>query len=167
MHSSLFRNPQELLQSFIQARPYPGPRTEACKSIEVDSVIAEANVNEAFVKLEKVDNKNGIKAKLFINVKHGSEVSQKPVTVKRGDDLFVKSKDRLEYRDGFIVSNIDCTPGMEHVKFNNGERVELRKSLGGSHEEVMKKQVRETVEQHLMKEKALKGKGIKVLSLFL
>ena len=33
-------------------------------------------------------------------------------------------------------------------------------------EEVMKKQVRETVEQHLMKEKAVKGKGIKVLSLF-
>lgn len=136
------------------------------KRIEVDSVIAEANVNAAFVKLEKVDNKNGIKAKLIINVKHGSEVSQKSVTVKKGDDLFVKSKDRLEYRDGFIVSNIDCTPGLEHVEFNNAEMVTLGKSLGGSHEKVMEKQVRETVEQHLMKEKAVKGKGIKVLSLF-
>ncbi len=136
------------------------------KRIEVDSVIAEANVNEAFVKLEKVDNKNGIRAKLVFNVKNGSDVSQKSITVKKGDDLFVKSKYSLEYRDGFIVSNIDCTPGIEHVEFNNGQIVSLYKSLGGNDDEVMKKQVRETVEQHLMKERAVKGKGIKVLSLF-
>ena len=136
------------------------------KRIEVDSVIAEANVNEAFVKLEKVDNKNGIKAKLVVNIKNGSDVSQKSITVKKGDDLFVKSKDRLEYRDGFIVSNIDCTPGIEHVEFNNGLIVSFYKSLGGHDDEVMKKQVRETVEQHLMKERTVKGKGIKVLSLF-
>jgi type III restriction enzyme len=162
-YSATHKNYHNLLYKLDPIQAYD---LRLVKRIEVDSVIAEANVNEAFVKLEKVDNKNGIKAKLVFNVKNGSDVSQKSITVKKGDDLFVKSKDRLEYRDGFIVSNIDCTPGMEHVEFNNGQILPLGKSLGGNDDEVMKKQVRETVEQHLMKERAVKGKGIKVLSLF-
>ena len=162
-YSATHKNYHNLLYKLDPIQAYD---LRLVKRIEVDSVIAEANVNEAFVKLEKVDNKNGIKAKLVFNVKNGSDVSQKSITVKKGDDLFVKSKDRLEYKDGFIVSNIDCTPGLEHVEFNNGQIVPLGKSLGSNDDEVMKKQVRETVEQHLMKERAVKGKGIKVLSLF-
>jgi type III restriction enzyme len=38
--------------------------------------------------------------------------------------------------------------------------------VGGLGDDIMKAQVNETVEQHLKKERALKGKGIKVLSLF-
>ncbi len=162
-YSATHKNYYNLLYKLDPIQAYD---LKLVKRIEVDSVIAEANVNEAFVKLEKVDNKNGIKAKLVVNVKNGSDVRQKSITVKKGDDLFVKSKDRLEYRDGFIVSDIDCTPGIEHVEFNNGLIVSFYKSLGGHDDEVMKKQVRETVEQHLMKERAVKGKGIKVLSLF-
>ena len=38
--------------------------------------------------------------------------------------------------------------------------------MGGLGDDVLKAQVWETVEQHLKKERAFKGKGIKVLSLF-
>ena len=38
--------------------------------------------------------------------------------------------------------------------------------MGGSLHDIIKAQVYETVEQHLKKERALKGKGIKVLTLF-
>ena len=86
--------------------------------------------------------------------------------VKQGDDLFHKSGDRETYRHGCIVQNIDCTPGSEYVEFNQGRILELGQETGGAADDIMKAQVYETVEQHLKKERALKGKGIKVLSLF-
>ena len=86
--------------------------------------------------------------------------------VKQGDDLFVKSDERDAYRNGYIVQNIDCTPGSEYVEFNQGRFLELGQEVGRQTDDIMKAQVYETVEQHLKKERALKGKGIKVLSLF-
>ena len=61
---------------------------------------------------------------------------------------------------------IDCTPGSEHVEFNQGRFLELGQKVGGLGDDIMKAQVYETVEQYLKKERALKGEGIKVLSLF-
>ena len=106
-YSATHKNYHNLLYKLDPIQAYD---LRLVKRIEVDSVIAEANVNEAFVKLEKVDNKNGIKAKLVFNVKNGSDVSQKSITVKKGDDLFVKSKDRLEYKDGFIFQTLIARP---------------------------------------------------------
>ena len=78
----------------------------------------------------------------------------------------MKSDEREAYRNGYIVQNIDCTPGSEYVEFNQGRFLELGQEAGGLGDDIMKAQVYETVEQHLKKERALKGKGIKVLSLF-
>lgn len=86
--------------------------------------------------------------------------------MKQGDDLYVKSGERETYREGYIVQNIDCTPGSEYVEFNQGRFIELGQEVGGLGDDIMKAQVYETVEQHLKKERALRGKGIKVLSLF-
>ena len=78
----------------------------------------------------------------------------------------VKSGERESYCDDYIVQHIDCTPGAECIKFNSGKFLELGQGIGGLGDDIMKAQVQETVEQHLKKERALKGKGIKVLSLF-
>ena len=80
--------------------------------------------------------------------------------------LYVKSGEREAYRDGYIVENIDCTPGSEYIEFNQGRFLELGQEVGGVGDDVMKAQVYEAVEQQLKKERALKDKGIKVLSLF-
>jgi type III restriction enzyme len=64
------------------------------------------------------------------------------------------------------MQNIDCTPGSEYIEFNQGRLLELGQEIGGARDDIMKAQVYETVEQHLKKERALKGRGIKVLSLF-
>lgn len=162
-YSATHKNYHNLLYKLDPIQAYD---LRLVKRIEVASVRAEENLNDAFVKLEAVDNRSGIKAKLTINVAQGATAAQKPVTVKRGDDLFVKSKGRLEYRDGFIIQNIDCNPGSEYVEFSNGRMVLLGQSSGGLDDDIMKTQVWETVEQHLKKEKAVKGRGIKVLSLF-
>jgi len=65
-----------------------------------------------------------------------------------------------------MVTNVSCEPGFEHVEFSNGQVVRLGEDLGGLGDELMRAQVYETVEQHLKKEMAVAGKGIKVLSLF-
>jgi type III restriction enzyme len=136
------------------------------KQVEVASIRAEDNLNDAFVKLLAVDNKKCLRAKLQINVQEKEKATQKAIWVKMNDDLYVKSKERQEYKNGYIVQNILFTPGCEAIEFSNGQYLELGKALAGFDDDMMRAQVRETIEQHLMKERLFKGKGIKVLSLF-
>ncbi len=63
-------------------------------------------------------------------------------------------------------SNICAEPGCERVEFNNGRTIRLGQEQGGMTDEIMKAQIRETIERHLHKELKMKDKGIKVLSLF-
>ena len=65
-----------------------------------------------------------------------------------------------------LVANISCEPGLEHIAFSGGQMVRLGAEIGGLGDDMMRAQVYETVEQHLKKEHAVVGKGIKVLSLF-
>lgn len=136
------------------------------KRIEVASIRSDDSFNDAYVKLLKTDNTNGIKAQLEYHEQGASGPKAVKRWVKQSNDLFVLSKEREAYRNGYIVQNIDCTPGAEYVEFNQGRYLELGQSVGGLGDDIMKAQVHETVEQHLKKERALKGKGIKVLSLF-
>ena len=107
---------------------------------------------------------------IYIDTPNGPKT--KTIKVKQGDDLYERSNQpprstaRPEYQHGFIVSNISAEPGLEHVEFNNGRIIRQGEEEGGMVEEVMKAQIRETIERHLQKELKMKDKGIKVLSLF-
>ncbi len=162
-YSATHRNPYNLLYKLDPVRAYD---LRLVKRIEVASIRSDDSFNDAYVKLLKTDNKNGIKAQVEIHKEKSGAVKPAKLWVKQGDDLYVKSGDRESYRDGYIVQNIDCTPGAEYIEFNSGKFLELGNEIGGLGDDIMKAQVQETVEQHLKKERALKGKGIKVLSLF-
>jgi type III restriction enzyme len=162
-YSATHRDPYNLVYKLDPIKAYD---LRLVKRIEVASVRSEGNFNDAYVKLLKVDNKNGIKAQVEIHKEGLSGPKATKLWVKQGDDLYVKSGEREAYRDGYIVQNIDCMPGSEYVEFNQGRLLELRQEMGGAGDDIMKAQVSETLEQHLKKERALKGKGIKVLSLF-
>lgn len=161
-YSATHRNPYNLVYKLDPIKAYD---LRLVKRIEVASIRSDDNFNDAYVKLLKTDNKNGIKAQVEIHKAGASGPKPMKLWVKQGDDLFVKSDERDAYRDGYIVQNIDCTPGAEYIEFNQGRFLELGQEIGGLGEDIMKAQVWETVEQHLRKERALKGKGIKVLSL--
>ncbi|RVI34226.1 type III restriction-modification system endonuclease [Sinorhizobium meliloti] len=162
-YSATHRNPYNLLYKLDPIKAYD---LRLVKRIEVASVRSDDNFNDAYVKLLKTDNKTGIKAQIEIHKEGASGPKPLKLWVKQGDDLYVKSDERDAYRDGYIVQNIDCTPGSEYIEFNQGRFLELGQEVGGLGDDIMKAQVFETVEQHLKKERALKGKGIKVLSLF-
>lgn len=136
------------------------------KQIIVASVTGEGAQNDAYVKLVSVDRKNGIKAKVEIDVQTNDGPKRKTVTVKDETDLFVASKERENYRDGYLITEINGEPGNEYVQFNSGKTLALGQELGGVRDDLWKAQIKNTVRRHLDKEIALKGRGIKVLSLF-
>ncbi len=162
-YSATHKNPYNLLYKLDPIKAYD---LRLVKRIEIASVRSDESFNDAYVKLLKTDNKNGIKAQLEIHKESPNGPKAVKIWVKQGDDLYERSENRHNYKEGWIVQNIDCTPGAEYVEFNQGRFLSLGQESGGLGEEIMKAQILETVEQHLKKERAFQGKGIKVLSLF-
>lgn len=166
-YSATHRNPHNLLYKLDPIAAYD---QRLVKRIEVASARADANLNDAYVALLEVDNKKILRARVKINVAEesadGVKVKQKAVWVKAGEDLWLKSKNRQEYRNGYIVQSINFEAGAEHVRFASGVSLKLGRALGGMDDDLLKLQIRATVELHLKKEREVRGKGIKVLSLF-
>jgi len=135
------------------------------KQIEVDSVIEENALNDAYVSLDEITPyKTKITAKISIHVNDKTGVNKKRFTVRAGDDLYKLSNQREVYKDGYIIEEIDASNNC--ISLSNGNILYKGQRQGGLNDEVMKFQIRKTVEEHLKKEKKLKSKGIKVLSLF-
>jgi type III restriction enzyme len=139
------------------------------KQIEVAAATVEDAHNKAFVRLVSVSNKRGsISAKVELDVKTATGVKRLEVTVSDGDDLQQTAK-RDIYAD-FRVGEVSTAKGEEflELRYPGGEAF---LSVGQAHGDVdalaVKRQmIRRTIREHLEKEKALRPKGIKVLSLF-
>jgi type III restriction enzyme len=141
------------------------------KKIEVDSVLAENNFNNAYIELVSVSSqKNSITIKLKIDVVTNSGVEKKVVVIKKSpkqtteSDLFKLSNEKEVYSDGFVIDRVDILD--QSVTFSNGLTVSVGETIGGLNDDIIKEQIRATIESHLAKEKRVKEKGIKVLSLF-
>src|SRR5215469_1639307 len=162
-YSATHRNPYNLVYRLDPIRAF---ELRLVKQIVVDSAITTGAMNDAFVRVEKIDIRNGIKAKLRIQVQTANGAREKSVTVKNEYDLYEVSENRAQYKDGFVVTEIDGTPGAEFVRFNGGLILRLGEERGGMREDVWKAQIRKTVEKHLLKELLVRTLGLKVLSLF-
>ena len=162
-YSATHRNEYNLLYKLDPIAAYD---LQLVKQIEVASILAENDFNDAFVKLTKTDNTKGIKAKVEIHKETKGKVKVAALWVKKNDDLYKKSGERACYRHGYVIQRINCKSGAECIEFTNGKRLDLNAEIGAAGDDIMKAQVRKTISQHLEKESMLKGKGIKVLSLF-
>ena len=81
------------------------------------------------------------------------------------DDLFVVSGELDQYRDGYVISQIDANA--DTVEFTNGLVLKAGEANGDvSERDIRRIQIRETIKAHLDREKQLFAQGIKVLSLF-
>ncbi|WP_307761183.1 DEAD/DEAH box helicase family protein [uncultured Phascolarctobacterium sp.] len=142
---------------------------ELVKQIEVAGFATKDYHNNAYLKLLSVNNKKSpITARIEMDVKNNKgEVKRTAVTVKRGDDLYDKSKGRDVY-EGYIISEIYCEEGNEYVAFTSKPDIlRIGKPIGDVDELAIKEQqIRKTIEEHLDKELILNKQGIKVLSLF-
>lgn len=160
--SATHRNRYNLIYSLNPVKAYD---LGLVKQIEVDSIMEENAYNDAFVAVESITaTKTKVLAKVSINVNDKAGVKKKKVSVKVGDDLYRLSNQREVYSNGYIIEEIDAAN--KCISLSNGNLLYQGKSQGGLGDEVMKFQIRKTIEEHLKKEKRLQPKGIKVLSLF-
>jgi len=162
-YSATHRNPYNLVYRLDPVRAF---ELKLVKQIVVASAAAEGAANDAFVRVEQIDYKKGIKAKLRIHVQTAEGPKEKSVTLKNGADLFTLSNERACYQDGFSVAEINAEPGSEFIRFNNGRTLRLGEEMGGMREDVWRAQIKYTVKKHLEKELLMRARGIKVLSLF-
>ncbi|MCM1135795.1 MAG: DEAD/DEAH box helicase family protein [Clostridium sp.] len=158
---------REKINLLYRLTPVDAYQMGLVKQICVSSNQAMGGFNKSYIKLLSVSNEDGFRARVEIDVagKNG-KVSRKALTVKPGADLCKLSGGRDLY-EGYVVSGIDCTPGMEQIELSNTNVVRLGKAIGDIDENVVKRmQIRRTIEAHLDKELRYTQKGIKVLSLF-
>lgn len=143
--------------------PIEAVNKELVKKIEVLSVMKEGDFNKAYILCEKiVADSNGIKATLELNKKQKTGHKIAKIQVKRGDDLYKKTGSNL-YQN-CIITKIDAGQGI--IEFSNGLKLKEGETTGGDKRELMKIQIRETIEQHFQRYRELKKNGIKILSLF-
>ncbi|HEX7409339.1 MAG TPA: DEAD/DEAH box helicase family protein, partial [Candidatus Binatia bacterium] len=162
-YSATHRNPYNLVYWLDPVRAF---ELKLVKQIVVASATTDGGANDAFVRVEHIDYKKGIKAKLRIHVQTAEGPKEKAVTVKNGADLFALSNERACYQQGFSVAEITAEPGNEFLRFNNGRVLQLGEETGGMRDDVWRAQIKHTVKRHLEKELQVRARGIKVLSLF-
>jgi type III restriction enzyme len=163
-YSATHINPYNLV---YKLDPIKASRLKLVKKISVASARGMDESSDAYVKLISCDNKNGIKAKLEIQVQTLNGPKNKTVVVKGGSDLHELSKHRGCYRNGFQVSEINCESNNQFIRFSPSDiKLSVGEEIGGYGDEIKKIQIRNTIKEHLEKLKQVKEKGIKVLSLF-
>ena len=136
------------------------------KQIIVASVTGENAQNDAYVKLLEVNNKKGIKAKIRIQIQEKNGIKEKDLWVKQGADLYELSNNRINYKNGFEITEINAEPSNEYIDFAMHGRLTLNAERGGIKDDLTEIQIRNTIKKHLDKEIQVKDQGIKVLSLF-
>ena len=95
----------------------------------------------------------------------GGTLKKKSRIVKIGDNLYDYSGGLEEYKNGFVVKQIDGRD--DSVEFLNGIKIYAGDVIGAVDEDRLRRiQIRETILSHIQRERQLFYKGIKVLSLF-
>ena len=165
-YSATHRNLYNLVYRLDPVRAYD---LRLVKRIEIDSVLEEANLNRAWIKVETIEaTRAKVTATLSIDALGPSGVARKRVRIsKNGVDLYELSGEREIYR-GYVVDHVDAGSG--YVAFTNGVVLSKGDAQGGNRDDLMRAQVAETVHEHFEKELSIRrklpeGRRLKVLSL--
>ena len=139
------------------------------KQIEVASATVENAHNKPYVRLVSVSNNRGIiSARVELDVQASGGVNRQEVTVQDGDDLEQTTR-RKVYAD-CRIGEICVQKGNEYMELRvpGGEEFLKPGEAWGDVETlaVQREMIRRTIREHLDKEKRLRNRGIKVLSLF-
>ena len=138
------------------------------KKIAVKGITESGSTaTDSYLYLESINlSKSDPTATLQFEVKMASGAPKKKSRiVKIGDNLYDYSGGLEEYRNGFVVKQIDGRD--DSVEFLNGIKIFAGDVIGAVDEDQIRRiQIRETILSHLQRERQLFYKGIKVLSLF-
>lgn len=95
----------------------------------------------------------------------GGNIKRVMRKLAKGDNLFELSNGLDQYRDGFVVADINANT--DTLSFTNGVELSVGDVSGDVTEAAMRRiQIREAIKAHFDKEQALHAQGVKVLTLF-
>ncbi len=137
------------------------------KKIAVKGITESGSTaTDGYVYLESINlSKADPTATIQFDFMGATGIRQKAATVGRGYNLYDNSGHLDEYKDGFVVTNIDGRDNS--VEFQNGLKIFAGDMIGRFDEDQKRRiQIRETILSHIERERQLFHKGIKVLSLF-
>jgi type III restriction enzyme len=120
------------------------------KRIGVFSIVKDADPNEAYVEVTKVNaTPTGVTATAAIHKATAQGTEQVRTTLRKDDDLFELSGQRETYR-GWTVEDIRADLGL--VEFGNGRRVAVASSSSEADDQHQKLMLRLAIESHFDKE---------------
>ncbi len=138
------------------------------KKIEVKGFqVKNLRGTNSYLYLQKIviDPKKPPRALIELEINYNNSINRETRYFEVGDNLYVTSKNMEQYKDGYVISEIN--PINNTVTFINGDVLTTGESTGDiSENDIRRIQIRETILSHLDKEEELFNKGIKVLSLF-
>ncbi|MGE8402594.1 MAG: type III restriction-modification system endonuclease [Delftia tsuruhatensis] len=95
----------------------------------------------------------------------GGNIKRVVKKLSKGDNLFDLSEGLDQYRDGFVVADINANT--DTLSFTNGVELTAGDATGDVTEVALRRiQIREAIKAHFDKEQALFQQGVKVLTLF-
>ncbi|AKJ36916.1 restriction endonuclease subunit R [Aeromonas hydrophila NJ-35] len=95
----------------------------------------------------------------------GGNIKRVTRKLGKGDNLFDLSNQLEQYRDRFVVSDINANS--DTLSFTNGVEMEVGDAMGDVDERTLRRiQIREAIKAHFDKEMVLFSQGVKVLTLF-
>lgn len=155
---------REIYNKIYSLSPVDAYNKGLVKKIEVTSVLKENDFNGIYLKLIEIKpDKKGPKAKIEINKKEVSGFKKSQIVVTSGTNLYEKTKNP-EYKDIFV--NRISMKYENFIELSNGLKLNIGEDNDIDKEELMRQQIKTTIENHLEKSKELNSEGIKVLSLF-
>lgn len=138
------------------------------KKIAVKGITETGSIaTDSYLYLEGLNlSKGDPTATLQFEIKMASgTLKKRSRIVKIGDNLYDYSGGLEEYKNGFVVKQIDGRD--DSVEFLNGIKIYAGDVIGALDEDQLRRiQIRETILSHIQRERQLFYKGIKVLSLF-
>lgn len=146
-----------------QLDPVDAHRLELVKQIVVAEVVQEGAEATPYIKLLDVNPKNWTaKLELAVRDKNGN-ISRKKKNVKRNVDL-ERATNNEAYANNWFVTGMSIEPPA--IELSHHPRLLVGEEIGGHSDAVFQDMIRETIREHLRREKQLRSRGIKVLSLF-
>ncbi|WDK30855.1 type III restriction-modification system endonuclease [Xanthomonas campestris] len=114
----------------------------------------------------EISNKKPPEARVELEQKlTGGTIKRVVRKLSKGSNLFDLSNGLDQYRDGFVVADINANT--DTLSFTNGIELTVGDAMGNVTEAALRRiQIREAVKAHFDKEQALFQQGVKVLSLF-
>lgn len=160
--------PEDSPNVIYKLSPVDAFKLNLVKKIQVWGITQDYNVNDPQLSLALSSisqSAYGLSAKFRTLVNEKGKLVEKIVELKKNEDLFDKTKNDLH--KGIIIESINKKDGI--VVFKNDAEMVLKEDASNpsiAKKEIFRHQIEKTILEHFSRQKELKNKGVKVLSLF-